>query len=289
MSKTVDFLANKTALTDRGISPAIWGTCPIQDIRAGKIDGWFIEDDFVDLPLAPTLTTQIAFGKYKAFATSGETISGVSSVNSTDTPGGILQMTVGTSGNSASIAGAYRAFRMSGNTTTDGPLWFEARVAVSSILTLRAGLFVGLAETAGFTLATGVPFSSNAGNPTSGGSLFGFQRLGAGTSTLSSAYTDRATSFTAVGSAEVTGLTAYGFTKLGIFYDPAARDATRMVRFFQDNAELSSAMSKTTLQALTNGDANSLNVMAAVVGGSSVSSDALFIDWWKCYQCAGPL
>jgi hypothetical protein len=290
---SVTFLESGTLDTSRVASPAIWGDCNWLDIermepsRLGQ--GYKHGDDFVDLPLAPTLTTQIAFGRYKAFATSGETISGVSSVNSVLTPGGIVQFTVGSSANSASMALAYPCFAITGDSSTSDKLWFECRLAISSIVASRLGFFVGLAETQLFTLATGVPFSSNTGAAiTNGGAMIGFNKTAANTTTASTVRSDRATSFTAIGSGEVGGtgtnaLAAYTFVKLGMKYDPRDKDG-RNVRFFADNYELPTALKNSDITGTTNLKAGGLNFLIATVGGSAVSSDATFLDWVRIAQ-----
>jgi cytochrome c556 len=68
----VDFRLNTSANTDRLPSPAIWSRVPFEQIKNGEIDGIAFYDDFTDLPLTPTLTTQIAYGKYKAFGDTGK-------------------------------------------------------------------------------------------------------------------------------------------------------------------------------------------------------------------------
>ncbi len=281
----VNFRKTGTVDTFNVPSPNLWGAeggCPWDRIKNGELAGSAFYDDFESLPLAPTLTTQIAFGQYKAFATSGETISGISAVNSVDLGGGILKLTQGTAGNSTSIASAYPFLKVSGDATKDGPLWFEACVAVKSVVTLHQAFFLGLAETNLFTLATGVPFSSSAGNPTNGGACLGFFKPSANTTTLNSTYNDRATSFTAVGTGEVTGLAAFTFTKLGFVYNPAA--PTKMVRFYQDNIELASYLKPSDISGTTNLKANSLGLLLSIVGGSATSSDEFYMKWWRAAQ-----
>ncbi len=273
----------EAADTNRWWSPAIWDKVPYDQIKNGEVDGIAFSDDFESMPLIGTQTTQIGYDKYKVFATAGNAVTPGHSVNSVDTFGGILAFTHGASGESASLAQAYPAFKLSGDKTKDGRLAFEVRIAVKSVLTNRNGFFVGLGETDLFTLATAVPFSSNAGNPTNGGSLLGFHRLGAGTTIIDAAYTDRATSFTNVNTtAGEATMAAFTFTKLGFVYDPT--DTVKVIRFFQDNVELASGITPATWKALTNANANCLGLMAATVGGSAVSTDAIYLDWWRCAQ-----
>lgn len=294
MSKTVDFLANKTALTTRGYSPAIWGTCPVQDIKAGTLDGIWVEDDFNQMPLIGTQTTQIGYDKYKVFATANAAVTPSSAVNSVQLSNGILALTHAADNDSASLAQAYPAFRVSGDAATDGPLWFECRIAVKSLLTLRNGFLVGLAETDQWTLATGVPFNGNAAAITNAASFLGFNKWEIVSTTpaattglpggINTSYSDRATSFTQLAADAAIMSAAFAFIKLGMVYDPKARDPNRMVRFFADNVELSTAMTRTQLAATTNLKAKSLGLIVASVAAASVSTDATYLDWWRCYQ-----
>ena len=82
MKNTVDFLRTGSADTYRNPSPALWGDFPVAEIQEKPGLGIYRYDDFTDLPLAPTLTTEIAFGKYKEYAAAGCTISRISAVNS---------------------------------------------------------------------------------------------------------------------------------------------------------------------------------------------------------------
>ncbi len=271
-------------------SPAIWKDCNWLDMeradlsRLGQGPAPFF-DDFTKLPLAPTLTTQIAYGQYKAFATSSSTITAVSAVNSVDLGGGIAQFLVDASTHSASLGDSYPGpYKITGDPATSDKLWFECRIALGLITTLHAGLFVGLAETSLFTLATAVPFTSNAGTAIdASGAMIGFNKTAAQTSLMHTVTSDRATSFTVVGSGEVTGVAANVFTKLGILYDPRARDG-RNVRFFQDNVECATALKNSDITTSTNLKANSLGLLIAVVGGSAASNDKVFLDWWRVAQ-----
>src|SRR5438128_92441 len=152
-----------SALTDRYLSPNLWDRFPFDDIRENPSLGIFDFDDFHDLPLAPTLTTQIAFGKYKAFANTGCTIDRVSAVNSVEIQGGALKISLDTDNDSASLADAYASYLMDGASATSGTLIFECCAAQKSVVTNMASSFVGLFETDAWTLANTVPL--NAGDP----------------------------------------------------------------------------------------------------------------------------
>ncbi len=243
-------------------SPAIWSDCPVDALRNASIPGSIFEQrDFSEWPLTPTLTTQIAYGKFKAFATSAGTLAPTASIFTTTKPvGNVLAMTFDTDADdSASIAQAYPSFRMSGLSSNSGKLWFEAEVALNVITTDGTAMFVGLAETNLWTLATGVPF--NAGDPiTNSAAAIGFRHTEDGLGTIDTVYSDRATSFTNIGDDEGT-IAAATLVKFGMIYDPL--ETTNCIRFFQNGIELATKVSRTTLVALTNLDAGILGFLFA--------------------------
>jgi hypothetical protein len=166
-----------------------------------------------------------------------------------------------------------------------GKLWMEFRLAVSAngIVTNRLGWMAGIGETSLWTLATAVPFTSNAGALDASASFLGFNHLPAATTVIKTVTSDRATSFTEIGTNQ--GLLAANvFTNLAVTFDPNDVDANRRIRFYQDNLELTTAIPQTTIDAWTNLKANSLGLIVSAVGGSSVSSDILYLDSWRIAQ-----
>lgn len=278
---------NGTADTFRVPSPAVWGAanigvsrgCPWEQLRSQEKAGLAVYDDFADLPLAPTLTAQAAYGRYKAFATAGSAISGSSVLNGVDLGYPMLQLTADTTAHTSSLAIAYPGTLMTGVNTTSGGFWFEVRLAISSIAASHSGFLVGLAETNLWTLATGVPYSANTDAITNGAAFIGFNKPVANTTTWNTSYSDRATALTPIGAGEVTGIAAFGFTKLGMVYDPA--NVKRAVRFFQDNVELPTAFTLANILARTNLKANSLAPVIAHVGAASAANEVLAASFWR--------
>ena len=270
------------ANTVRSKSPNIWGDCPWTVLREGARNGMAFYDDFADFPLTGTQTTQIAHGKYKVFATTGSSITRVSAVNSVETIGGALSATIDTDNDSASIAQAYPSYLLSGLNSNSGKLWFECCYAQNSIATNMAGVFIGLAEVEQWTLATGVPF--NGGDAiTNSASAIGFRIEEDGLGVIDTVYSDRATSFTNIGDAASSLGAANTFVKLGMKYDPNDREG-KAVRFYKDNLELADSLSVSTLQGLTNLDANALGLLWATVGDSGGTSFASYMKWWSVAQ-----
>jgi len=262
-------------------SNSIWSDCPVDELIADPAKGWYDYDDWRNFPLVGTQTTQIAHGRYKVFATTGSAVVPVSAVNSVELGGGILSLTTDTDNDSASIAQSYPAAMLTGLSTNSGKLWFETMIAFNTILTNTIGMMVGLAETEQWTLATGVPL--NGGDAiTNAASFIGFRKEEDGLGVIDSVYSDRATSFTNIGDAEATVSAANTFIKLGMKYDPA--NAARCVRFFADGVEMTTALSRSALVALTNLDANPLGFIMAVVADSAGTSAATYNRWWRAAQ-----
>ena len=288
---TARFRMNQTTDATRLPSANIWSgrvVCPWNDIMENVIDGIAFYDDFTDLPLAPTLTTQIAFGKYKAFANTGCTISKVSPVNAVEVWGGAANIAIDTDNDAVILSHAYPSFLLSGLTSNSGPLWFEVCYAQNSIATNMAAGFFGLAEVEQFTLANTVPF--NAGDPiTNGGSFIGFRIEEDGLGVVDTVISDRATSFTNIGDTEGGTLVANTFKKFGFVYDPDSTDRSRMIRFFANNSELATAISYTTLTGYTNLDANALGFMWGHVADSAGTAFSSYLKWVKIAQLGAPL
>jgi len=267
------------AASARMPSPNIWGDCPIEAIRNGGVAGTILEDDFLDFPLIGTQTTEIAHGRYKVFAHTGCAVTPVSTVNSLEVGKGVLDASLDTDGDSASLAQSYPSFLL---TSTAGKLWFEARICYTPITTNGIGWFIGLAETELWTLAAGVPFNASDAI-TNDAAAIGFRKPEDDTTTFDTVYSDRATSFTNIGDGEGSVAAAYQWTKLGMVFDPDLPAAQR-ITFYQDNAALSTKVANSTLTGLTNLDANALGVMFAMIADSGGTSGHVYLDWWKCIQ-----
>lgn len=270
-----------SADTTRKRSDIIWSRSRRAEILEDPNVGIYLYDDFSDLPLAPTLTTQIAYGKYKAFAASGCTLTKVSPVNSVEIPGGALAASIDTDNDSVSLADAYPSFRMSGDKNTSGLLMFECCIAQKSVATNMASSFIGLAEVELQTLAIALPL--NAGNsPTADGAMIGFRLEEDGLGVVDTVYADRATSFTNIGDTEGGTLVAYTFRKLGFVYDPNETD--NCVTFYANGVPLATRLSRSALVALTHLDANALGRLMVTCADSAGTAHDFYMKWWACEQ-----
>lgn len=282
MQNKIGFTLSGSADTNRRLSPNVWNNCPISELITNPGQrGSFYYDDFEDLPLAPTLTTQIAFGKYKAYAASGCTISRVSAVNSVELLRGALQISMDTDDDEAAISQAYPSYLMTGLPANSGPLWFEACYAQNSIATNMAATFFGLAEVELATLGANEPMNSGDAI-TNTMAMIGFRIEEDGLGVVDTVRSDRATSFTNIGDTEAGTLAANTFTKFGMKYDPA--DVDRCVRFYKNNVECTTALTRAALIAFTNLDANALGLIWAVAADSAGTAFKGFMKWWAVAQ-----
>lgn len=281
MSNNAQYIGSGTD-NGRNPSPSIWADCPLDDIMSnkpvgGNKRGTYFFDDFLDFPLPGTQTTQIGHGRYKLFCTAAGQIAPVKTVNSVVTPGGILSALCDTDNDSFSIGQAHPNVFLSGLSSTSGKMWFEARVAISSIATDGMGFFLGLAETDLWTFATGVPF--NGGDAiTNAAAAIGFHKGEDALGVINTVYSDRATSFTTIG-ASATSMTANTFIKLGMKYDPS--NATECVAFYANNVKLTNVLSRAALTALTNLDSGSLGLLWAGVADTGGTAIRPYMDWWQ--------
>lgn len=280
---TLRFAGNLgSADTTRSKSPNIWKDCPWNDIKEGVRNGIAFYDDGQDFPLIGTQTTQIGHGKYKVYATTGSSVSRVSSINSVIVPGGAFALSTDTDNDAAALAQSYPTILLSGLTSNTGKMWFEGCFARKSLVTNMAAGFLGLAEVDKWTLSATVPFNASDSIDASAAAI-GFRLAEDGLGAIDTVYSDRATSFTNIQAAATTLSAAYTFTKLGMKYDPADKE-NRVIRFYVDNLELATAMSGTDLRALTNLDANALGLIWAMCADSAGTAAVDYLKWWSVAQ-----
>lgn len=286
MSNTITPKRNRTVDQTRKESPAIWGDCPWRDIGDPRstINGVRFFDDFEAFGLPATQTTEINLGRYKVYNTGAGVVQTDAMPHST-TPGqagGIISMLCDTDGDASAIGTQASPFLLT--TTQNGKLWFEARVATTSILTNMGQWFVGLCENAVVTYGAATPLA-NADATASTPAMIGFNRLEDGLAVLNTSYADHAAAWTDIQASANTTLAANTWIKLGFTIDfTASADPLRCVRFFVDNVECTSAMTKAALLALTHLDVKGLGPCMAFFADSAGTADYTYLDWWRVAQ-----
>ena len=255
----------------RAYSPAIWGDCPTLSILDGSMAGMVFEDDFTQGGTITSPTTVAALGglNYSGFADATATHT------FPDALGGAITLTSdGTGDDAMSIFSMSHCFQMG---LTKGPLWFEARVQISSLLTTETGFFLGLADSTAKTSA--VPLTDTA-SALADLNLVGWHALDTDIRTIKSCY--KANTVTAVDVQSVaTAITEATYVKLGF-----KKDVNGLVTWFINNLPQS-----TTFQVLNDlgtgfpGDVTLAPIFAIAVGAATGAQTAT-MDWWKCVQLA---
>lgn len=273
---------NLTVDQTRCPSDSLWADCDFEAIRTGEISGIAFRDDFTDFGLPGTQTTEINLGRYKVYNTGAGVIQ-YDDMPHTTTPaggmGGVISMLTDTDGDQSVIG--TQTSPISLDTTQVGKMWFEARVALTSILTNMGQFFLGLCENGVVTYGAAIPLA-NANATASTCAMIGFNRLEDGLNVLNTSYADHAAAWTDIQASANTTLAANTWIKLGIKFDP--KDTTRCVRFFVDNIECTSAMTKTALAALSHVDAKGLGPCMAFFADSAGTANYCYLDWWQYAQ-----
>lgn len=272
--------AKNTADTTVEPSGAIWQSCPVEAVDAGAVAGVHIWDNFERVTLPGTQTSEVTFGLYKAYNTGNGTVITNSSLDGTQTMGGILSMLCDTDGDASAFGTHSCPFRFSGSASTSGKLWFEARIAVTGIATNNIQLFVGFGENNGYTFGAAKPLA-NANAVANDVPFIGLQMNEDGVGVVRGVYTDEATSWTEVED-NVGTLAASTWAKVGLIYNPD--DATNCVKFYFNGVPAASVLSRSTLTGLTNLDASPMGLLFAAFADSAGTSTYAYMDWWKCVQ-----
>lgn len=255
-----------TQSTDRGPSPGLWNGFPtIVDLQENPTLGWYIWDDFTDIPFT-TPTTEANWGRYKAFGSSGATLTdaGIS--------GGVVRLTEATNNESVAIASVALPFKIA---STRGKIGFEARIATSSIANTAHNTIIGLAN--GRTLIVGDPIDT-AGVLISTLDFVGFQRVEADGDAMDATYQENG-STQVVSVANAVTLVADTFIKVGFVYDP--QDGK--LRWFVNGIANSTVVAASAITGAAFPNTNQLGlIFAHMAAATSPGTDD--IDWWKCIQ-----
>ncbi len=268
-------------------SPNIWARCPLGWIKKYYPEG-HLRWDCSKMSLAGTQTTQIAgpIAGTKVFASTALVVDGVSSVGG-ELWNGAIRFGSDTDNDASSLAQAYPTFRMSGLPASSNRLWFEGCVALSSILTDTLGFFMGLAETELWTLSATVPFNAASAAIDASASAMGFYKGEDALGVVDTVVSDRATSWANIGDDEGSISAANTFAKFGFTYDPGPGndfDSSKIIRFFQNNAELATGVTRAALIAYTNLDANALGPIFATITDASGTAALAYLKWLEVAQ-----
>lgn len=276
---TVRYEGNGALASDRGPSPALWHGCDWGRIVEDPSYGYGFFDDFMDFPLPGTQTTQLQLGSYKVYNTgSGQVI--VDAMPHASSPvgaGGVLSMLCDTAGDQSVIGTHQCPFSLG---SSAGKLWFEARVAVTSIATAMTHMFVGLGNNFDVTFGAAIPLADADATGTAV-ALLGFNRLEDGLGVLNTSYTDEAATYTNI-QASAGSIAAETWVKLGFCFDPL--NTAEALRFFVNGSECTTPMTAAALAALTHLDASGLGPVFAAFADTGGTACYHYIDWWRVAQ-----
>lgn len=270
-----------TQSTDRGPSNGLWNDAPSLDsLRNNPTLGWFHDDDFVDFGLPGTQTTEINLGRYKVYNTgAGKVITdSMPTATGTATGGGIISMLCDTAGDQSVIGTHSCPFSL--RPSAGGKLWFEARIATTSIATNMSHIFIGLGNNADVTFGAAIPLADADATGTAV-ALLGFTRLEDGLGVLNTSYTDEAASYTHV-QTSAGSIAANAWRKVGFTYDPYGGSSA--LQFYVNGTKCTTALSATTLAALTHLNASGLGLVFAQFADSAGTGNYAYLDWWRCVQ-----
>jgi len=240
MPQTIPQEVNLLANTNRGPSASIWGKCPILDFLQDPGYGQYFFDDFTVAGNAATLNAIGNFGQWASWFDTGTVLT-----TDPQQDGGVIRM-LPTSTTTMAIGSTAGSFRMvtaaAGNAVVGGKMWFECRIALSSITTAIRDVFIGLVDnTTQFSTASATAVINTTNILATGPNLFGFHarsttnptdvglafNVAGGTvqyptnlQTLSTTVTGAALTAFAAGA---TGALGTGFVKLGFVFDPQAQ------------------------------------------------------------------
>lgn len=280
-----------SAQTFKNYSPNIWADCPWEAIKEGSVSGVWIEDDFTsqNITAATTEGNFTAGIGYSQFTSSNGTITAGTG------QGG--ELVLGSSSGSDNDAMSFRTLQAPFLfQRTAGPLWFEARIKMSSIADTISEIFLGFMENTSLTAIK--PITTTAAR-LADLNLLGFYRTESDGDAIATVYkangTPTSTTHTTVAAAEIVPV-ADTYLKLGIKYSPAedpfVHDPNRtggnryLVTFYKDNLRLASYVQLVADSAAGTSFPNDIGlglVLCQRYAAGSIQPTTT-IDKWRCAQ-----
>lgn len=277
MSNKQQYSGTSVADASSGLSN-FWADCPIEEIIRGDRRGIHFFDDFESFGLPGTQTTEINLGRYKVYNTGAGTVKTNKFPNSTgDQAGGVISMLCDTAGDQSVIGTHACPFSLS---STALKLWFEARIATTSIATNMTQIFMGLGNNADVTFGAAIPLADADATGTAV-ALLGINRLEDGLGVLNAAYTDEAATYTNI-QAGVGAIAADTWVKVGFTFDRSK--GANCIEFYVNGVKGSTPMTATAIAALTHLDASGLGPVFAQFADSGGTGNYAYLDWWRCVQ-----
>ena len=267
-----DVSANRSS---RSPSPAIWDPNEWLGILSGAIDGYCYHDDFI--AFNGTVTTNV--GTYSNGWYSFEDTGG-SIANLTSEVGGVIRLATDNSDNDdvtlnlGGVVGANFKIASSGGKK----LCMEARVRLQEVATRNFIFALGeeaLAVTDGLVTDSDALTSKD---------FIGFHSL-SGDATAIDTFYRKAGQTAATVQDDVHTITADGWVKLGLVFDPSYRDVSKAIRYYVDGVEQTSGVARSVLDDATFPDGEELVPYFNIKNGTTTIT-RVDIDWFRILQLA---
>jgi hypothetical protein len=282
---------NKTELTDRWLSPALWSDFPFAEIAAGSCDAYVDGDDFKWMTVEDGNDDATLPMGYQRYIDTGNTIrlAAATATNyfgtvelitdATDNDGPVMHRVVGTNAASSVLA----PFFIGNTAGSSFPLWFEARLKKSSITDNQCAFAIGLIG--GIHTAVAADnglLTDNTGDIVDSVSFIGFRTLHDNGEELDFVYQDSAQTAPTEVIANIDALTADTYFKVGFYYNPNAVNS-RKITIYYNNAQQGTYVTNTNIDTSTFPEND---MMGFVVGSKNGEATAttLTVDWWRCAQ-----
>lgn len=280
-------LTNHFGQSSTGLSPRLWSRIRNKGTGPDGTAGFFVGDDFLKFQgfsnaisgtTALPSTTVPAPDGYQIYADSATSASGIS--RSTTLPGGVAVFAPGVTDNHLVVINSGIACALSDTAGSDKLTVFECRVALNTAVATGSA-FVGLATTT--VTADGGLIADTGGLIAATGAGIGFRTLDADPDGWDAIYKQNSSGTEQVVHNEAQVAVADTFYKLGFVYDPA-EPASRRVKFFVDNTELSSYVTATNIADSAFPDGTMLAPTFGVKSDGGSASRGMLLDWWALFQ-----
>lgn len=293
--------------TQRGPSPSIWGDCPVLDFLEDPSKGMYFFDDFLMAGNMGPNTAAItgSLGAWTCYADIGAAAIQADG----QLEGGVLVLGSDGDNEGVTLSSTAGAFRITTTSTLalNQKLWFEARIARSTITATKIDAFVGLCDhTTSSGLAVGsIPITTTIDTLSTTPNLLGFFSKGSVGSEWSAAYnlaggtvvlpTNLTTLMATVAGA---ALTAAQFVKLGMVFDPNAQPVLissastgqtagltfrPLIKFFVNGVPAAAFLTSTNVQG-TAFPTGFMGPCIQVMNDAGSSPGTISIDWIRVAQ-----
>jgi hypothetical protein len=267
----------------RGLSPAIWQA---YDLLVGFDDpsrGGFFFDDFANVPLFTTNTTNILANGYRTFQDDGVTIQNAATADNSEGEFGILEIAGNDADNDeGSIelgSGTNGLVRIDPTAGERAVVAFEARIKRTSVTDNHTGFAFGLGEPAFTTVEALV--DDTLALYAAGKDFVGFQTLAASNEEIDTVYSIGGTASIVQIKDNAGTAVADTWIKLGGVYDPNA-EADKKLKLFIDGVELGDSVTDAIITAGTvfPTDEEMTLVLLTKNGDGTSAAHPVFMDWW---------